>query len=91
MFAGLQMSNWVALIEAEYREMPGLQLTGRQMQRLWGLDRETCDAIVEVLVSRRILCETSKHAYMLAERRQASRVKLLPSPYGLTKSMTSGK
>jgi hypothetical protein len=91
MLPQLEMSAWLARIEAEYREMPGLQLTGRQMQRMWGLEPETCNAIVEVLVSRGVLCETSRKAYMLADRRQAPRVKLLPAPYSLTRSITSGK
>src|SRR5688572_20900769 len=29
-------------IFSEYLEMPGLRLTRRQAQRLWGLDEETC-------------------------------------------------
>lgn len=31
-------SDWLRLIHAEYREMPGLHLTKPQVQRLWGLD-----------------------------------------------------
>jgi hypothetical protein len=44
------VTGWVARIETEYREMPGLRLTERQMQRLWGLDRTTCAAAVSALV-----------------------------------------
>ncbi len=69
MLMQLDISTWLTRIEAEYREMPGLQLTGRQMQRLWGLDRQTCEVIVEVLVNRGVLCETSRHVFVLAERR----------------------
>jgi hypothetical protein len=29
-------------IEAEYGEMPGLSVTLRQAQRLWAVDRHTC-------------------------------------------------
>lgn len=42
-------------IQGEYLEMPGLQLTPFQAQRLWALDRETCATILEVLVDRQFL------------------------------------
>lgn len=32
-----ELVDWLIRVEAEYREMPGLQLTERQMQRLWEL------------------------------------------------------
>jgi hypothetical protein len=43
------------LIRAEYREMPCLRLTKRQMQRLWGLDGNTCDAVVKTLETEQFL------------------------------------
>jgi hypothetical protein len=73
-----QMSNdadvvtLVARIESEYREMPGLLLTEPQMQRLWGLDRNTCETIVGVLVSRHVLVKTRRDAYARADH-QGSR------------------
>ena len=45
------LTEWLWRIEAEYREMPGLQLTERQMQRLWGLDGQTCAEILAALVA----------------------------------------
>jgi hypothetical protein len=42
-------------IRAEFLEMPGLRLTLPQAQRLWGLDRETCDQVVHVLIARSVL------------------------------------
>jgi len=44
---------WAAAVKrmrAEFNEMPGLCLTRAQAQRLLGLDRETCDAVIEKLV-----------------------------------------
>ena len=35
---------------AEYVEMPGLRLSRKQAQRLWGLDEESCGQILEFLV-----------------------------------------
>jgi hypothetical protein len=34
----------------EYVEMPGLRLSRKQAQRLWGLDEEACKQILEFLV-----------------------------------------
>ena len=42
-------------VQDEYLEMPGLQLTRAQAQRLWALDANTCGAILDFLVSRRFL------------------------------------
>ena len=39
----------------EYLEMPGLQLTPRQAQRLWGLDEQTCAALLESLTHEKFL------------------------------------
>ena len=61
-----ELVDWLMRVEAEYREMPGLQLTERQMQRLWGLDGGTCGAIVRMLVTRGVLWETPTHSYALA-------------------------
>ena len=58
----------VARIESEYREMPGLQLTAPQMQRMWRLDAITCDAVIVILLSRRIVVKTSRDAYARADR-----------------------
>jgi hypothetical protein len=60
--------RWAVRIEAEYREMPGLQLTDRQIQRLWGLDRTTCTAIVNELVAQGVLVKTDRNAYARAAR-----------------------
>jgi len=57
--------DWLTRIEAEYREMPGMQLTARQMQRLWGFDGSTCAAVVHILVTRGVLRETPTHRYVL--------------------------
>ena len=61
-----EITSWVARIESEYREMPGLQLTERQMQRLWGLDGDACGEIVEVLISRCVLVKNQRGSYARA-------------------------
>jgi hypothetical protein len=43
-------------IRAEYSEMPGLRVTERQAQRLWGLDASTCRLALQHLIETRFLC-----------------------------------
>ena len=59
----LVVAHWLELIEAEYREMPGLHLTKPQVQRLWGLDAPTCDTVLAVLEHQRFLTRTPMNAY----------------------------
>jgi hypothetical protein len=58
----------VARIECEYREMPGLQLTEAQMQRMWRLDGDTCQTVITVLVRQGIVVKTSRNAYARPDR-----------------------
>jgi hypothetical protein len=51
------------LIRAEYLEVPGLHLTRAQIQRMWGLDAQTCDALIRVLVESRFLRLTASDRY----------------------------
>ena len=57
--------TWMRLIQAEYREMPGLHLTRPQIQRLWRLDDDTCDTLLDALVDARFLRQTARGAYVL--------------------------
>ena len=47
----------------EFLEMPGLRITCRQAQRLWGLDECTCRQLLESLVESRFLCHRGEDAY----------------------------
>jgi len=40
----------IARVVGEYRDMPGLSLTVRQAQRLFGLDADTCQRVLDSLV-----------------------------------------
>ena len=59
-------------IEAEYREMPGLCLTMSQIQRRWGLDGVTADAVLTRLLESGFLVK-AKVGYTLS-REARSRV-----------------
>ncbi len=57
------ITDWLQLIRAEYLESPGLILTKPQIQRLWGLDPPTCDAVLNALVGAKFLRRTPGDAY----------------------------
>ena len=61
------LADWAQLIRSEYLEMPGLHLTARQVQRLWGLEPVTCDALLEALIEVRFLKRTHAGAYVRAD------------------------
>ena len=61
--------EWLRLIEAEYKEMPGLSLSKAQMRRLWGLEAFVCDALVDALVTARVLKQTVRDTYVVAHSR----------------------
>jgi hypothetical protein len=42
-------------VYSEFLEIPGLRLTNRQAQRLWGIDEETCTEILEHFVANGFL------------------------------------
>ncbi len=58
------MARWCQVIGSEYGEMPGLSLTKPQMQRLWGLEPDVCDLLVDALVAARVLRRTADDTYV---------------------------
>jgi hypothetical protein len=59
--------DWLRLIQAEYLEMPGLHLTKPQVRRLWSLEPQMCDALLDSLVATDFLKKTQRDAYVLAQ------------------------
>jgi len=55
-------------VKGEYLEMPGLRLTPAQAQRLWGLDREACNALLGALVDTKFLSRTRDGAFVRIAR-----------------------
>ena len=53
-------------IRGEYLEMPGLRLTTAQAQRLWNLDRRTCEELLGTLVQSRFLSKTRDGSFVRA-------------------------
>jgi hypothetical protein len=53
----MRIEDVLQRIQGEFAEMPGLCLTAAQAQRLWGLDRDSCDKLLEVLVNAKFLAQ----------------------------------
>lgn len=49
------MSDVLQRVRGEYLEMPGLNLTSAQAQRLWGLDTCDCESVLRELVDAHFL------------------------------------
>ncbi len=63
----MRIEDVLQRIQGEYVEMPGLRLTAAQAQRLWGLERDACAALLEDLVSARFLVQTRDGAFVRRE------------------------
>jgi hypothetical protein len=50
----------------EFLEMPGLRLTLKQAQRLWGLDEPACSKVLDSLVDAKFLQRTDFDMYSRA-------------------------
>ena len=51
-------------IQAEYAEMPGLSVTLSQAQRLWAIDRQTCEEVFSGLIRRGVVKLTTKGRFV---------------------------
>ncbi|MGE5360708.1 MAG: hypothetical protein ACM3NQ_16955 [Bacteroidales bacterium] len=63
--ASLLSESTLRRVRAEFLEMPGLKLTVSQAQRLWGMDRRTCEALIDELTATRFLARTRDGAVVL--------------------------
>jgi hypothetical protein len=50
-------------VRSEFIEMPGLRLRVEQAQRLWNLDRASCESLLRCLVEAKFLRQYSDEAY----------------------------
>jgi hypothetical protein len=61
-------------IQGEFIEMPGLRLTAAQAQRLWGLERDVCDALLGALVDAKFLSQTRDGSFVRLDGAVPARV-----------------
>lgn len=66
-------------IQGEFLEMPGLRLTPAQARRLWGLERDVCDALLGALVDAKFLAPTRDGAFVRMEGARATHVTSAPT------------
>jgi hypothetical protein len=57
------ISDWLRVIRGEFAESPGLCLTKSQVQRWWGLDSASCDAVIQRLVADGFLRRIANGTY----------------------------
>lgn len=55
----------LSVLRGEFREMPGLRLRIEEAQRLWGLDRRTCEELLASLVDSKFLIRRPNDVYGL--------------------------
>ena len=70
----MRMDEVLQRIQGEYVEMPGLRLTAAQAQRLWGLERDVCDALLGALVDAKFLCQTRDGAFVRTDGARPTRL-----------------
>jgi len=58
------IADLLALIRAEYDEMPGLRLTLAQACRLFGIGPCTAETVMAMLIDEGILARTASGAFM---------------------------
>ena len=63
----MRIDDVLQRIQGEFVEMPGLRLTAPQAQRLWGLEREVCNALLGALVDAKFLLQTRDGAFVRNE------------------------
>ncbi len=66
--AGTGEREWLRRIRAEYIEMPGMALTKRQIRRLWGMDADLCDHLLDELVHDGFLRMDAHESYVRSDR-----------------------
>ena len=60
----MRIDDVLQRIQGEFKEMPGLRLTPAQAQRLWGLDRNVCDQLLDALVKANFLSQTRDGSFI---------------------------
>ena len=70
----MRIDDVLQRIQGEFVEMPGLRLTAVQAQRLWGLERDVCDALLGALVDAKFLLQTRDGAFVRTEGARPTRM-----------------
>jgi hypothetical protein len=76
-------------IRGEYLEMPGLRLTLEQAQRLCGVERTLCKAVLDALVDAKFLCVRADGAYARLTDADTRRRRSAKATLGVEKSIAA--
>jgi len=71
----MPVKTMLTRIRGEYLEMPGLQLTLEQAQRLCGVELTLCKAVLDALVDAKFLCVKSNGVYARLTDGEVSRLR----------------
>ena len=63
----MELHTLIDRVAAEFREMPGLQLTPAQASRLLGIEPDACRRVIEALVGASVLRRTALGTIVLGE------------------------
>ena len=72
----MRIDDVLQRIQGEFVEMPGLRLTAAQAQRLWGLERDVCNALLGALVDAKFLTQTRDGAFVRMEGARPTHVQV---------------
>jgi hypothetical protein len=70
----MRIDDVLQRIQGEFVEMPGLRLTAAQAQRLWGLERDVCNALLGALVDAKFLSQTRDGSFVRMEGARPTRL-----------------
>ena len=70
----MRVDDVLQRIQGEFVEMPGLRLTAAQAQRLWGLERDVCAALLGALLDAKFLSQTRDGAFVRLDGALPTRV-----------------
>lgn len=78
--ASTPQDDLIRRVRGEYLEMPGLRLTARQAERLWGLDHPSCRHVLDALTETRFLYRREDGTYARGADHTGSRVHRFTRP-----------
>ena len=78
-------------VYGEFLEMPGLRLTCKQAQRLWGLDEQSCLELLEFLVDAKFLCRPGHGTYSRLSEGHTDHPRARMAKADVTESVPAGK
>ena len=70
----MRIDDVLQRIQGEFVEMPGLRLTAAQAQRLWGLEKDVCNALLGALVDAKFLSQTRDGAFIRMDGARPTRM-----------------